>query len=556
MNKDFEARKERLRKQAEARLAEASRPVDELSPEEIKTLLHEYQVHQIELELQNEELRNAQKQLESARDQFARLYNDAPVGYLTIDEAGIISQTNQTFAVMVGLEPHHLTGKPLTDFITSADQSVFHGRFKAFFKNPTDKQLDFTLQGKRRNIPVRCVGSAKDALPAWPGKGASQHLLLAVMDISEQVRAEGELRMSNLRLQAILNHSPLLISEFDLNGRYLLINPAVASVLHLEPSQVEGRTFEELLPSETVKKFKDRIAQVQSAALPIHVEDSLHVNNDVRHFLTTLFPLPDGAGEMPSIGAIAHDITDRKRAEEEIKSINQQLQKANAEKDKLFAIIAHDLKSPMSGLLASSEMMAEQPELLSERDIRTLSKELHKSARNTFALLEDLLQWARMSQGGIDYAPKPCSLKELINMSLYTAKDIAKKKDVAIRRNIPSDLTVLVDQPMINTVIRNVLFNAIKFTRRGGEIVVTAHQKGQVVTMAIQDNGIGMNQNMLSSIFSLEKEKRQLGTEGETGTGLGLVLCKQFIEQHDEQIWVESEPGRGTTVFFTLPVSD
>ncbi len=554
MNKDFEARKERLRKQAEARLAEASRPVDELSPEEIKTLLHEYQVHQIELELQNEELRNAQKQLESARDQFARLYNDAPVGYLTIDEAGIISQTNQTFAVMVGLEPHHLTGKPLTDFITSADQSVFHGRFKAFFKNPTDKQLDFTLQGKRKNIPVRCVGSAKDALPAWPGKGASQHLLLAVMDISEQVRAEGELRMSNLRLQAILNHSPLLISEFDLNGRYLLINPAVASVLHLEPSQVEGRTFEELLPSETVKKFKDRIAQVQSAALPIHVEDSLHVNNDVRHFLTTLFPLPDGAGEMPSIGAIAHDITDRKRAEEKINCINQQLQHLLTEKDKFFSIIAHDLKSPMTGLLSLSKMFADDVETLNIKELQNVASMMHKSSERLYALMENLLQWALMQQGVMEFSPRAHSLQELVHAGIDPLRSVSEQKQITLQSRIPDDLVVLADAQMITTVVRNLVSNALKYTESGGSVNITATPDQGMVRISVQDSGMGMDQPTQDRIFSLDRKASRPGTQRETGTGLGLVLCKQFIEQHGGKIWVESELGKGTTVFFTLPV--
>ncbi len=233
-----------------------------------------------------------------------------------------------------------------------------------------------------------------------------------------------------------------------------------------------------------------------------------------------------------------------------------QTEAANAEKDMLFTIIAHDLRSPMSGLVTSTELLANQPELFSEKDIRTLTMELHKNAKNTFELLEDLLQWARMSQGGMDYAPTPCTLKEMVNMGLSTAQDLARSKAISIRSDIPHDVTVLVDQPMIKTVIRNILFNALKFTPRGGEIFITARQGGRTVTVAIQDNGMGMNGQVQSLIFSQEKGKRQLGTDGEKGTGLGLVLCKQFIEQHGGKIWVESEPGKGTTVFFTLPVSD
>lgn len=261
----------------------------------------------------------------------------------------------------------------------------------------------------------------------------------------------------------------------------------------------------------------------------------------------------DDHGRFHRMHCIFLDITRRKEAEDEIKMVNRQLQTINAEKDKLFSIISHDLKAPMATLLVSTGMLADQPEIFSEQDIRLIAKELHINTRNTFALLEDLLQWSRMSQGGIDYNPGPCSLHELINTSFYTAQDMAKSKDVAIRLDIPQGLTVCVDQPMINTVVRNLLFNAVKFTRRGGEIVVTASRTGQDVTMSIQDNGIGMAPNVLADSFSLEKVNRQAGTEGEKGTGLGLVLCKQFIERHEGRIWLESTPGQGATVFFTLP---
>jgi PAS domain S-box-containing protein len=257
-----------------------------------------------------------------------------------------------------------------------------------------------------------------------------------------------------------------------------------------------------------------------------------------------------------TVFATLQDITERKRAEEKVLTFNQQLEKTNVEKDTLFSIIAHDLKSPMSGLLASTGMLADQSELLSEQDIRTIAKGMHRSTRNTCDLLEDLLQWSRMNQGGIDYAPTQCSLKELVTMGLHSAQDIAKNKDISLRQDIAPGLTVKVDQPMIKTVIRNILFNAIKFTPRRGEIVITARQSEQKVTVAVQDTGVGMNEQMLSIIFTHETRKRQLGTEGEKGTGLGLVLCKQFIDQHGGRIWVESEPGKGTTVFFTLPVCD
>jgi len=152
----------------------------------------------------------------------------------------------------------------------------------------------------------------------------------------------------------------------------------------------------------------------------------------------------------------------------------------------------------------------------------------------------------------MDFAPAPCSLVVLLDQCLSMAQGVSKSKDIVIHLDIPKDMTVLVDQPMVNAMVRNILFNAIKFTPRGGTIVIKAQQRNQEITVSIKDNGIGMSEQVRSSVFTMEASKRQRGTEGEQGTGLGLVLCKQFIELHGGRIWLDSAPGEGTTVYFTL----
>ncbi|MCA1742713.1 MAG: PAS domain S-box protein [Desulfovibrionales bacterium] len=233
----------------------------------------------------------------------------------------------------------------------------------------------------------------------------------------------------------------------------------------------------------------------------------------------------------------------------------EQLQLANTEKDSLFSIISHDLKSPLSGVFSTSKFLAEEAESMTLKEITQISAEMHKSTRNVFDLLEDLLQWARMSQEGMDFSPEKSTIDELINSNLDTARDVADKKNISIQSNIPEKLTVMVDQAMINTVIRNLIFNAVKFTPQGGNISVTARKRDSDAEICVQDNGIGMSEKIRSSIFTVDKSKRQLGTDGEKGTGLGLILCKEFVEKHGGQIWVESEPGKGTKVFFTLPAA-
>ena len=351
--------------------------------------------------------------------------------------------------------------------------------------------------------------------------------------------------------------APGIVAQIDRIQQFPTANIPwwMSQMLELRPVHIPDVT---LLPDEAAAEREEyQLQNIQSLlCLPIYDEHKKLIGFMGMDFVRSLYEWPEEQIVLlQMLAEIIGNVIARLESLRLLVENKEMLQQSNAEKDKLFSIIAHDLRSPMSGLLTSTEFMASQPENLSEKDFQFLIKELYKNAKNSFELLEDLLQWARMNQGGIDYAPSPCSLIELFRTGLSTAQDMASSKKINLNLTISTGLTVLVDQPMVKTVIRNVLFNAIKFSHRGGEIVITARQEGRTVTVAIQDNGIGMKEQVLATLFTLDKEKRQLGTEGEKGTGLGMVLCKQFIEQHGGEIWAESELGKGTTVFFTLPAN-
>ena len=401
---------------------------------------------------------------------------------------------------------------------------------------------------------VRIVHSR--GLVEMDSNGKPKAMVGAVQDITNLKQAHNLLVESEARFRSLFENSPVAYQSLNEEGCYIDVNERLSELLGYERSEILGKNFGELWSKRTRHIYPETFDGFKYSGCFKGELELIHKGGSALFVLLEGRTQRDPEGKFIRTHCILSDITERKRAEEKIRVINEQLQKANAEKDMLFSIIAHDLKSPMSGLVGSTQMLAMEPELFSEQDFRFLATEMHKNARNTFELLEDLLQWARMSQGGMVYTPTPTSLNDLMTMGLSTGQDMARAKDIAIRKDVPQGLTVLVDQPMLKTVIRNVLLNAFKFTPRGGEIAISAHREGQNVTMAIQDNGIGMNEQVLSSIFTLVKDKCQLGTEGEKGTGLGLVLCKQFIEQHGGVIWVESVPGKGTTVFFTLPLAE
>jgi two-component system, sensor histidine kinase ChiS len=239
----------------------------------------------------------------------------------------------------------------------------------------------------------------------------------------------------------------------------------------------------------------------------------------------------------------------------EITKKNLELLKLNAEKDKFFSIIAHDLRSPFSGFLGLTQKMAEDLPGLERDEIEKIAIGLRNSAANLYRLLENLLQWARMKQGLMSFNPEKLLFLPLVDEIVMMLIDQVRKKKIEIDYNIPGNITVFADKNMLQAIVRNLVSNAIKFTPAGGKITISAYRNpGKYFEISVRDSGIGMSQAILNNIFRIDVLVTRRGTEGEPSTGLGLLLCKEFVEKHHGTIRAESEEGRGSVFYFTLPV--
>jgi PAS domain S-box-containing protein len=247
------------------------------------------------------------------------------------------------------------------------------------------------------------------------------------------------------------------------------------------------------------------------------------------------------------------DITERKKAEEEISLKNDQLVRLNGEKDKFFSIIAHDMRSPFSGFLGLTEIMAEDLQKLTMEEIQHIAVSMKNSASNLFRLLENLLEWARMQQGLIPFDPQFIPLGSVVEHSIALMVEPAKNKGIEIECQIPAGMTIFADENMLNTVLRNLISNAIKFTRENGIIVVLARESDNNIEISVRDNGIGMSQDTIDHLFRLDVQTSRKGTNNEPSSGLGLLLCNEFIEKHNGTIRIRSQENVGTIFYFTLP---
>ncbi len=234
---------------------------------------------------------------------------------------------------------------------------------------------------------------------------------------------------------------------------------------------------------------------------------------------------------------------------------NQKLMEINATKDKLFSIIGHDLKSPLNSLTAFSSLLINHAESLTKDEIKMLSQDLDKSLKNLFNLLENLLEWGRSQSGNIDFNPEPFDLSEVLKENMELLKVAADNKKITLVNNNNSVWRVYAHRNSINTVVRNLISNAIKFTPESGTIALKTELAGKFIRLAVTDTGVGMSQQVIQKLFKIGNKHSTLGTAQEKGTGLGLLLCHDFVEKNGGMIGVESVEGKGSTFYFTVPVA-
>ena len=251
--------------------------------------------------------------------------------------------------------------------------------------------------------------------------------------------------------------------------------------------------------------------------------------------------------------SVIQDITNRKQADLKLINSEATLRSLNATKDKFFSIIAHDLKTPFNGIIGFSEILKEQVNENDYEGIHEYAEIINTSSHQAMDLLSNLMEWARSQTGHMEYKPEYINAVLLIKATLDLLKTSSEQKGIKISLSSPLDLVLHADKAMIEAVLRNLISNAIKFTPQEGTILITAKETENTYLISITDSGVGIDSLNLEKLFRIDSSFSSLGTNNEVGTGLGLILCKDFIDYHKGDIWVESELGTGSTFYFSIP---
>jgi len=555
MQDNFEDQKKVLREQAEARMAKANQPVGNLTLDEISNLMHEYQVHQIELELQNEELRQAQAELETTRNRYAKLFNEAPAGYLILDDKGMIIQANATFAAMIGLPAHQLVNKPLVELVIAADHPVFHARYGPFFKKPEGKQLDLTLAGQEGERHVRCVGRLETEAFAGKDSLARKQLMMMVNDISGQKRAEESSRQSKNFLNMLLQTIPIPVFYKDVEGRYQGVNKAFENLFGKDISQLQ--TVLDIAPPELAEVSRrmdaELFAKPGKQVFTSQVVDADGVAREVEFHQASL---TDGHGRVSGLVGAMLDVTNQKNAEQNLLQAKESAESANWAQSDFLATMRHGLLTPLTSIMGMLQYL--QTTSLDQEQKHSISMAIN-SSHQLGRLLHDLLDITRLETGQIqrrevEFTPHDlcASVTELF---AGPARDKNLCLDCFVDESMPPRLVG--DEMRVRQILFNLVGNALKFTQKGGVRVDMAHlsvgEDGtQHILFSITDTGLGIPDEIQHTLFRPGLRRR----EGEGGafrdTGLGIAIVRRLVDVLGGSISVESETGKGATVHVSL----
>ena len=338
--------------------------------------------------------------------------------------------------------------------------------------------------------------------------------------------------------------------NFEIEG-----DETLAEVFGFKLQDVKEKGWSSLMPVEDYNKKREVLASLLQGKIKSYSLEHRVIKNDG----TVVWAESSGSlvktskGKIKIVGTLT-DITERKLAEYKLKKYSEELESLNSSKDKFFSIISHDLRNPFNSLLGFSELLANNIEDLTEQEIKDSAKTLNRTAHNLFNLLTNLLEWSKLQNGTFKIEKTEIILSEVINYTLDAFSESIRAKDIAIMRETESEVKVFADRNMIDSAVRNLISNAIKFSNTGGIITIGCIANGKAAELFVTDSGVGIPEEDQERIFKIEKQFSTEGTNNEKGTGFGLLLCKEMVEKNGGSIRFKSKKDEGSTFTISLPL--
>jgi len=502
----------------------------------------------------SKKLKNEIKNRTKAEIQIRKLsvaVEQSPITIVITDTQGNIVYTNPKFIELTGYTFDEVKDKNAR-FLKSGktDETIYENLWKTIISGKT---WQGTFINKKKNN-IEFIENATIS-PIFNEQGVIVNYIAMKEDVTERSKTEIALKNSEAKYRLLFETitEGVALNEMIFNEqgemidyRIIEVNKAFYSTVDCNTKQVINNVATDIygMSHEFIKSFWQNHKENKKT---VYTERLCTLNNKWLYISTSPFV-------NNTFVTVFIDITEQKNTELKIQQQNIELQKLNATKDKLFSIIGHDLRGPIGGFKSFLEVLITNKDFSDTKQLMNILQLLSKSANATYELLENLLSWAKSQRNETIFKPEKLKLKEVYIQSVDLFAEQMQIKQIEIIDNIPENTYVLADKNMLMLVLRNLISNAIKFTPIGKQIHLFVEKLEHEYIITIKDEGIGIKSENLSKLFKTSEHFTSYGTNGEKGTGLGLLLCKEFIEKRGGKIWVESELGKGSEFKFTMPI--
>lgn len=495
------------------------------------------------------EKKEAQETILKLMTIFKNIRRGLVIGNMNTKEIEIC---NPEFARMHGWDEKEVIGKKFEEFYDPEDIGHIRENLRILWDKGV---VNFETVHRRKDGTVFPV--QVDIALITDESGNARFSAANILDISDKKEFTARLKASESTFMSVFNNASVGISLVSLHGEFLKVNKAFCTMSGYSEAELSRLTFWDITHPED-KGFNDEQTQrlIKGELESFQMEKRyLHKSGHEFWVLLNAAAVRSEDGHPLYMVGQMQDITAKKEAEFKVAEYAQKLKNSNAVKEKYISILSHDLRGPVSGFVGLSEAMVNDLELLSRDEIRDFSRIMLDSAKNVQSLLLNLLDWSRLQKGEAVFEITELNMHEEIQniFSLYGQAGDAKQIEFVNRSN--PDLQIYADRNVLSTLLRNLISNAVKFSGMKGTITVCGELANGLIRVSVSDNGIGMDAETVSRIFSLDPVKSKRGTNNEAGSGLGLVLCHDLIEKCGGGMYIESVLGKGTRIDFTLPVN-
>lgn len=536
-----------LRRKAEEKIKTEVDDVRNLSIEDIQMLVHELRTQQFELEMQNEELRMSQGELEESRHRYWELYDYAPVGYFTFDKDGLVKEVNLTGAFMLNMNRQLLINQPFSVFVASSYHSVFRAHCREVLRSGTSQTHEIILR-KRDGTQFQAE------LESCSHKDKEGNIVCRtiVRDIGERKRMEQALRNREEYFRLLTEKSSDVISILDTNGMILYASPSAELILGYEPSAIIGKNVFELIHPDDRQSVIDILEYaISNPGKSLTIECRIQHKGGSWRYLESvgrnLFHEPVVSGILVN----SRDITDRKQAEHELEKKTEELKRSNAELEQFAAAASHDMREPLRTITGFLKLLSKRYKGKLDEKADEYIDFTVDSVNRMDMLLKEMVELSRL--GAKPQRLKPVNCTVVLEKAIHDLRSAIEESSAEITYDLLP--TVVANESQIARLFQNLIGNSIKFrSEEKLRIHVSAEQRDNEWVFSFRDNGIGIDPQFFKRIFVVFQ---RLHTRDEyEGTGIGLALCKKIVELHGGRIRVESEPGKGSVFYFSLPVAE